>query len=830
MPVLAGDRLGPYEICGQIGAGGMGEVYKARDVRLDRLVAIKFAKSQFSERFEREARAVAALNHPHICQLYDIGADYLVFEYIDGNPLNGPMAVRDALRVAAEIVEGLEAAHFHGVIHRDLKPSNIMLTAHGVKILDFGLAKLIRDGHSDDTYTLALTRAGNVMGTPGYMAPEQWHGKPADARSDYYSFGCVLYELLTGKRPGRDCRPLKPASLDAIIRKCLAEDPDKRFQSAEELRAALARAGRKQTRHRKTIAVAGAVLLAAGGALFWRHLHPKPKLTDQDVIVVADFDNQTGDKVFDIALKQALKFELSQSPLLRAMDDAEIHQALRLSGRTSDGRLSGELARDICIREGQKAALEGSIVALGTRDLISLQAVNCQSGETFARAQAEATDKEHVVEALARATRSMRAQLGESLGMIESDKVAYKHPITTTSLEALRAFQLADTEFTKTGDSQMVIPIYRHATELDPNFALAFALLGARYKSVGDKVHGDEAIEKAFALRERATERERLFIEELYYRGRDARKNREIEELLARRFPRDPMFHGDLCGLYHRAGEPEKELIEGQAALRTGPKHIQGYVNVADALLDLNRIEEAKATLYKAIAAGLDAPYIHHMLLFIGYAQDDAPVRERETQWLTSHDSESITLQVRLSQAAALGHFHELRELVPQAVEMARQHPAGTPPQAILDFASKAEALAGECPSSSPPASGLVKALCDSKSTGKFVQQQAEKGHTEVVGPEAYVRGLAMLAEGNSAEAASQFARIVQARVANWGTEYAAAQVGLARSAKLQGDFVRAGKLYEDFFAFWKSADPDVPLLIEARNELGALRGAVPKN
>src|SRR5262252_2714980 len=195
MPLSAGTRLGPYEIVARIGAGGMGEVYQSRDTRLDRTVAIKVSKEQFSERFEREARSIAALNHPHICQLYDVGPDYLVMEYIDGAPLKGPLPLDQAMKYAGQICDALDAAHKKGIVHRDLKPANIMVTKAGVKLLDFGLA---RTSNVDETVTMA------VSGTPAYMAPEQWDGKPGDARSDIYSLGCVLYEVLTGKRAGQE--------------------------------------------------------------------------------------------------------------------------------------------------------------------------------------------------------------------------------------------------------------------------------------------------------------------------------------------------------------------------------------------------------------------------------------------------------------------------------------------------------------------------------------------------------------------------------------------------------------------------------------------------
>ena len=241
MPPSIGDQLGPYQILASIGAGGMGEVWKALDTRLDRIVAIKTSKSQFSERFAREAKAIAALNHPHICQLYDVGPDYLVMEYVEGAPLltkekPGPLPVEKALEYAGQILGALDAAHRKGIIHRDLKPNNILVTKqHGIKLLDFGLAR-IAAGSADST----ITQPGEKMGTPAYMAPEQWEGKPGDARTDIYCFGCVLYEMLTGKRAAQDRGRVEPAPLDSILRTCLEQDPEDRWQSAADIRRALA--------------------------------------------------------------------------------------------------------------------------------------------------------------------------------------------------------------------------------------------------------------------------------------------------------------------------------------------------------------------------------------------------------------------------------------------------------------------------------------------------------------------------------------------------------------------------------------------------------------
>jgi Tol biopolymer transport system component/predicted Ser/Thr protein kinase len=267
MPLYVGDKLGPYEILAPLGAGGMGDVWKARDSRLDRIVAIKTSKEKFTERFEREARSIAALNHPHICTLYDVGPDYLVMEYVEGDQLKGPLPLPLALNYGGQICEALEAAHKKGITHRDLKPGNILVTKLGVKLLDFGLARV---DSPDATVTMA------AVGTPAYMPPEQWEGKPGDARSDIYSLGCVLYEMLTGKHVPQQERPtLDSIAAESVVEKCLRKDPDERWQSARDVRHALempvvgavARSGKPWA----WIATATlSVLIAAALVLWWR--------------------------------------------------------------------------------------------------------------------------------------------------------------------------------------------------------------------------------------------------------------------------------------------------------------------------------------------------------------------------------------------------------------------------------------------------------------------------------------------------------------------------------------------------------------------------------
>ena len=260
MPLSVGDKLGPYEVLAPIGAGGMGEVYRARDPRLNREIAIKISTAHFSERFEREAKAIAALNHPNICSLYDVGPDYLVMEYVDGKPLKGPVPLNEALALAGQILDALDAAHRKGITHRDLKPGNILVNKNGVKVLDFGLAKIENaSGLDGATKTMPLTGEGSILGTLQYMSPEQVEGKEADARSDIFAFGLVLYELITGKRafegstqtsliaailkdqprPVSELQPVTPKALDRVVQTCLEKDPDRRWQSAREVKHAL---------------------------------------------------------------------------------------------------------------------------------------------------------------------------------------------------------------------------------------------------------------------------------------------------------------------------------------------------------------------------------------------------------------------------------------------------------------------------------------------------------------------------------------------------------------------------------------------------------------
>ena len=506
--LTAGACLGPYRIESKLGQGGMGEVFRAVDTRLGRAVAVKVSHERFSDRFEREARAIAALNHPHICTLHDVGPDYLVMEYLEGETLaerlrGGKLSMEETLRYGGQIASALAAAHGKGIIHRDLKPGNIMLVQSGAKVLDFGLAKMDQDD-------APLTASHAVMGTPGYMAPEQREGKPADARTDIYSLGCVLCEASTGARPGSGPR-VPSRRLETIVNRCLEQDPEDRWQSVVELEHALTALNRPAP-HWKTIAAAAlAVLLVAGGGYFY--LHRTPKLTDKDTIVLAGFENNTGDPVFDGTLRQGLVVQLQQSPYLSLVPDQKVRATLKLMGKPVESAPTGETAREVCQRVGAKAMLTGSIASLGGRYVMSLRAEGCANGESIDNQQAQASGKEQVLSTLGDMAGKFRAHAGESLAAIREHNVPLEEG-TTSSLEALKAYTAATAESGEAQGSQL-----RRATELDPEFAAAWSLLAIQYSNMGEAALSRQSALRAYQARERASGPEKFNIEYSYHRN-----------------------------------------------------------------------------------------------------------------------------------------------------------------------------------------------------------------------------------------------------------------------------------------------------------------------
>ena len=427
---LIGQTLSHYRIIEKLGGGGMGVVYKAEDSRLHRPVALKFVSGDLASdaealsRFQREARTASALNHPHICTIYDIGEQdgrsFIAMEYLEGATLKdrlaaGPLGFETVLRFGIQIADALDAAHTANIIHRDIKPANIFISARGhAKLLDFGLAKMgAPTSREADFTTAAGTMQGVVMGTVAYMAPEQARGEPVDHRADLWSVGLVLYEMAKGTRPAPAVRLRVEASpeLERIVSKCLETDPALRYQRAADLRADLERLGRGSdsaltareqppaTARGSWPVVAAAVAITVAAAVGYV-FYPRPAsaLTDKDTIVLAEFTNTTGDAVFDDTLRQGLAVQLQQSPFLSLISEERIRRTLPLMNQPADARLTPDLAQGVCVRTGSAAVLEGSIAALGSQYVLGLRAKHCATGDILADEQAQVARKEEVLE------------------------------------------------------------------------------------------------------------------------------------------------------------------------------------------------------------------------------------------------------------------------------------------------------------------------------------------------------------------------------------------------------------------------------------------------
>jgi TolB-like protein/predicted Ser/Thr protein kinase len=457
MPLATGTRLGPYEILAPIGAGGMGEVYKARDNRLNREVAIKMSSEEFTGRFEREAQAIAALNHPNICQIYDVGPNYLVMELIDGSALKGPVPLNQALKYAAQICNALDAAHSKGITHRDLKPANILVTSSGAKLLDFGLAQLgtaAKPGE-DVTQSIGLTQAGTILGTAAYMSPEQAQGKPVDARSDIFSFGVVLYEMLTGRRAFDGDGTIaimaailhkEPAALDApsalrdIVTRCLRKSPEDRFQSAAALRAA----------------VESAAAAKSEGKL--------------PSIAVLPFVNMSGDQ----------ENEYFSDGLAEEIINVLAHiSGLKVIARTSAFAFRGkeEDIRKIAGALGVRTILEGSVRRAGNRIRVTAQLIDAEDGshlwsERYDREMADVfAIQDEISAAIAAALKTKLA--------VKSDPSRQHTPM----VEAYHAVLRARHHMSKVtpGSMDRARECLKQAIAIDPDYALPHSVLGGSF-------------------------------------------------------------------------------------------------------------------------------------------------------------------------------------------------------------------------------------------------------------------------------------------------------------------------------------------------------------
>jgi tetratricopeptide (TPR) repeat protein len=865
--------FGPYRIESKLGEGGMGEVYRAVDTRLGRAVAVKIAHTQFIQRFEREARAISSLNHPHICTLYDVGPNYLVMELVEGETIaarltRGVFPTTAALLYASQILAALAEAHDKGIIHRDLKPGNIMIAKSGIKVLDFGLAK----SGQDETVTVS----GMVLGTPAYMPPEQRAGKPADARSDIYSFGCVLYEMLTGARVGSPRKRVLARKLTKVVNRCLEEDPGRRWQSVAELEQELSAITAATSRgDRSASAVA-------------------PLPAGKSTIILAEFSNFTGDPVFDGALHQILAVQLENSPRLSLLPDARVRQTLGLMGRPASVKLTPDVAAEICERTASAAVVEGSITSLGSEFALSVQARNCRTGDILGQEQARAR-KEDVFKALAQVAKRFGARAGESLPLLERAR-DLSAEITTSSLEAWRSYNTGVNIAMHRGSPAEATSLLKRAVELDPTFAMAHAHLGRNYDSLGAPELAAQSIARAYELRDRVSDRENFFITFNYYRQvpRNLELARQTLESWVQKYPGDLMPHGFLSGLTSPGtGHHERAAEEGQKAIALDPDFSVGYYNVAFAYLYLNRTSEAEALLRRASERQIEVVQFSLLRYFIAFLRGDKASMEREVTerqakshaqgWFEHQEALTLAYQGCLKEANTLsdravslarlaglveraalfqgaravwnaffGTREEARRSAATALSLYRSRDADYGPAfalALLQDATHAHKIEADLEERYPqdtsvqfsylPALRALDAL-NQGDPAKALEMTHAAAPYELAVPgtayftgaaffgalyPVYVRGLAYAQLGRASEASAQFQTILDhpGLVLN-DPVGSMARLQLARALSASGDRAQSAAVYADLLTLWKDADPDTPVLRQAKAECAGLQ------
>jgi eukaryotic-like serine/threonine-protein kinase len=690
--------------------------------------------------------------------------------------------------------------------------------------------------------------------------------------------------------PAVGLNPDVPADFERPIAKSLDRDSNLRDQHASEIKTDLQRLKWDTERGRIAaptaqkgkfwkIFVYAAVVVAAliGGGIYYRWHRTKP-LTEKDTVVLADFDNKTGDTVFDDALKQALAVELGQSPFLNVLPDRKVSETLQMMGRPANQRITPDVSRELCLRTGSKAVLSGTISSLGTHYLIGLNAVACDTGDTLAKEQVDAASKEDVLRALSRASSSLRSKLGESLPSVQKFDVPIE--ATTSSLEALKNYSMGLTVLHQKGDAPSV-PFLKRAIELDPNFPMAYAALANSYGNLQQPSLALEYATKAYNLRDRASERERMRISATYFRSTgEVEKETQIYELWTANYPRDFVPRTNLGTNYSYLGQYEKALQEYQEALRLLPNTV-GYEDLGITYLNLNRLDDAQTSFDQALAHKLDSGTLRQIMYVHAFLQGDVAQMAQLMSWAAGRPGdEDPLLSLQSDTEACYGRMAKARDFSRRAADSAVR--AGSNEAAAFWEVNAAlrEAELGNAISSKQEASkalllspgrdvkivaALALARIGDSSRAKALARELEtlyptntllkvywlptidasvelnKGNSvqalqdlELAAPyeqglanlfinylyPAYVRGQAYLLAHNGTAAVTEFQKLLDHRgtVANFVTG-SLAHLQLGRAYAMAGDTVKAKAAYEDFLTLWKDADPDIPILKQAKAE-----------
>ncbi|MGC2017577.1 MAG: protein kinase [Candidatus Acidiferrales bacterium] len=796
-----------------------------------------------------------------------------------------------------------------------------------------------------------LSTPGATMGTLAYMSPEQARGKELDGRTDIFSFGLVLYEMATGKQtfsgsssaeifdailnrtPVAPVRlnPALPPKLEDVITRALEKDPNLRYQHASDIRSDLQRLRRDTESGRSAVAsgmaepatpdqtylhaaaspesksgavsaapvkthrakwpvvIAAALVIVVAGVAGWLYFTRHAQaLTDKDTIVLGEFANTTGDPVFDGTLRQGLSAQLDQSPFLSLISDERIAHMLMLMAKPKDAQLTPDVARDVCQRTASAATIQGSISSLGSQYVLSLKAVNCRNGDLLAQEQVTASGKEQVLNALGDAATKLRGKMGESLASVRKYN-ALPENVTTPSLEALQAYTLGKQTMDVANDYAAAIPLFERAVSLDPNFAMAYLRLAQSYQPLSENDRCAENVRKAYALRERVSESEKLGISSFYdlvVTG-NLEAARTSFQAWAQTYPRDEDPQVYLWFTYTSMGDYPKANAAALQALQLNPGSGNNYVNLAYTYLWIDQLDQAKATVRESRAHNIDSPWLPLVLYVVNFLQHD--VAEMQQQVTTATGKPGVDDQILFLEsetAAYYGEFAKSRELTRRAADSAQRVNEKEAAAEYKSHSAVREALAGDMPSAKQDAQAALALAAgrqvegfaavalglagDSTQAERLVADLGKRFSEDTVvkfnylpmiraatelhsgdGKRAidalsasapyelgetntsftfalypvYLRGEAYLAEKQGAAAGNEFQKILD-HAGLVGNEplAALAHLGLGRAYALAGGSAKSKTAYQDLFALWKDADPDIPILKEAKAEYAKLQ------